>query len=921
MSGLTPMMQQYHQIKAEYPDTLLFYRLGDFYELFFEDAQIASKELEITLTGRNCGKEERAPMCGVPHHSAQGYIDRLIRKGYKVAICEQTEDPSIATGIVRREVVRVITPGTVTDSSLLDEKQNHYLAAVTLTGTQWVLAFADLSTGEMSILIQSEDRQIESLFDELGRIRPGEILVDGVEENLDNSENDVSLRSLHGWIRGTGTFLTDAEPYRKKIATDKSHEALYQQFSHPQARATLEQLPELAMETLAVLYNYIETTQKRTLEHFTRIQLLTLKETMVLDLHTRQNLELTEALRDKQRKGTLLWVLDKTKTAMGGRMLRRWIEEPLLDVTAINQRLNAVTYFLDHPLIRQEVRKSLQSVYDLERLIGKISFQTANPRDLLALKQTLIHIAGIRNRLRGDTGSLLVDQQMALVDPKEALIDLLDRSINEDAPLQIKEGGVIKEGYHLEIDELRSAAKEGKQWIAAYERNERETTGIKNLKTGFNRVFGYYIEVSKSNVHLVPEHYQRKQTLANCERYITDPLKELEAKILGAEERAFLLESRVFCEIRDTLKAHIADLQLTAGGISTIDSVAALAETAFQNRYQCPTISDHSGITIRNGRHPVVEKTLQNHQFVPNDTTINQQQRFIHLITGPNMAGKSTYMRQVALIVLMAQIGSYVPADSAHIGVVDRVFTRIGASDDLSQGQSTFMVEMSEVSSILKSATHRSLIILDEVGRGTSTYDGLSIAWSVIDYLHEKVGAKTLFSTHYHELTELEETFAGVANYRVAVKEKAHEVIFLRKVIEGTSDKSYGIQVAKLAGLPEEVLEEAEAILHVLENRFESTQAPISIFEKRQQRVNTNKATLPAALPARTLPQESCQSHAHHQKIKAYMEAIHKLNVMTMTPLEALNKLYELQKESAALVQGQGVHQIDSKESAKRSHS
>ncbi|SMP48212.1 DNA mismatch repair protein MutS [Anoxynatronum buryatiense] len=898
------MMQQYQQIKEAYPDTLLFYRLGDFYELFFEDAQIASRELEITLTGRNCGKEERAPMCGVPHHSAQGYIDRLIRKGYKVAICEQTEDPAMATGIVRREVVRVITPGTVTDSSLLDEKQNHYLAAITLTGLKWALAFADLSTGEMSVMIQPEESPVETLLNELGRIRPGEILADAVDDTtLNNEDGSSPLQRFHKWSQEAGIFLTDARSYREMALSDRTYERLYRQFQRPETKAVLEQLSDTAMETLAVLYEYIESTQKRTLEHFTHIQLLEHQKTMVLDLHTRQNLELTETLRDKQRKGTLLWVLDKTKTAMGGRMLRRWVEEPLLDATAINQRLDAVTYFLDHPLIRQDIRKLLQSVYDLERLIGKISFQTANPRDLLALKQTLMNIEEVQNRLGSNTGSQLIDQQMGLVDPKEILIDLLDKSIHEEAPLQIKDGGVIKEGYHQEIDELRNAAKEGKQWIATYEKNEREATGIKNLKTGFNRVFGYYIEVTKSNVQLIPDHYQRKQTLANCERYITDPLKDLEAKILGAEEKAFLLESRVFSEIRDVLKTHIADLQKTGRAISTIDAIAALAETAFQNRYQCPKVGNHSGISIRNGRHPVVEKTLQHHQFVPNDTTINQQQQFIHLITGPNMAGKSTYMRQVALIVLMAQMGSYVPADTAHIGVVDRVFTRIGASDDLSQGQSTFMVEMSEVSSILRSATHRSLIILDEVGRGTSTYDGLSIAWSVIDYLHENIGAKTLFSTHYHELTELEETFAGVANYRVAVKEKSHEVIFLRKVIVGTSDKSYGIQVAKLAGLPEEVLEEAKAILHVLENRFDASQPPISIFEKRQQRISS-KAPASQILPqVHPLPQHTRKLQIHYQKLKNYFGSIQELDVMTMTPLEALNKLYELQKESMDLLE------------------
>jgi DNA mismatch repair protein MutS len=816
------MMQQYQAIKNEYRDTLLFYRLGDFYELFFEDAITASRELEITLTGRSCGKEERAPMCGVPHHSAQVYIDRLIKKGYKVAICEQTEDAATAVGIVRREVVRVITPGTVMDSQMLQENRNYYLASVALLNNRWGLAYTDLSTGELYCMRQQENQSIESLLDELDRIQPSELLIDEAAA--------VNEPLLLEWLQRTAPYRTDASPYQ-----DFDSDALEDLLNHFTAREAQQQLLTLDQESMhafAVLYRYLESTQKRSMDHLNEIIYVTQKQTMSLDLHTRQNLELTESLRDKQRKGSLLWVLDKTKTAMGGRLLKRWIEEPLIERVPINQRLTAVTAFLDYPLVRGDIRKSLQSVYDLERLIGKIALQTASPRDLLALKQTLVRVREIRQTLTYVKGSHLVDSHVQGIDPKETLIDLLQRAIDDDAPLNLKDGGVIRQGFDEEIDQLKKAAREGKNWIAEYEKQEREKTGIKNLKTGYNRVFGYYIEVTKSNVGAVPEYYQRKQTLVNCERYITDPLKELEAKILGAEERSNLLEIRVFQEIREAILQHIPDLQQTAKAVAAVDVLSALAETAFQNRYQRPQITDDSHIRIKNGRHPVVEKTLPDSLFIPNDTDIHQNHEFIHLITGPNMAGKSTYMRQVALIILLAQIGSYVPAESAEIGIVDRLFTRIGASDDLSQGQSTFMVEMSEVSAILKAATSKSLIILDEVGRGTSTYDGMSIAWSVVEYIHRHIRAKTLFSTHYHELTELDQILDGVANYKAAVKENRNDIVFLRKIMEGTSDKSYGIQVAKLAGLPAEVLKEAQEILMALEEHQHPNKEPIPLFEK-----------------------------------------------------------------------------------------
>ncbi len=900
MSGLTPMMQQYQNIKSEYKDTLLFYRLGDFYELFFEDAITASRELEITLTGRSCGQNERAPMCGVPHHSAQNYIDKLIKKGYKVAICEQTEDPSAATGIVRREVVRVITPGTIIGSQLLQENQNHYLAALSLEHGGWSLVYTDLSTGELYVMNHKssthEDALLESLLDEIGRIHPGEVLV-----------SDAVLKGepkLSKWLKKMGIYLTDAEPYEPDEIDTPT--LLKEHFKNQQTQETLQNLSSTALHALGTLYVYLEATQKRSLDHINEINLIGQQQTMALDLHTRQNMELTETLREKQRKGSLLWVLDKTKTAMGGRLMKRWLEEPLIEREGINQRLDAVTYFLDHPLVRGEVRKSLQTVYDLERLVGKVAFQTANPRDLLALKQTLVNVRDIRHYLKDESNCALVGKYVEEMDPQESLIELLNKAIDEDAPLSVKEGGVIRQGYHDEIDELRSASRDGKYWIADYEKKEREATGIKNLKTGFNRVFGYYIEVTKSNMDMVPEGYQRKQTLANCERYITDHLKELEGKILGAEERSNQLENEVFLEVRDTIKGYIPALQQTARSIAAVDVLSALAETAFQNRYQRPVMTKEPHIIIKNGRHAVVEKTLQEELFIPNDTEIYQEQEYIHLITGPNMAGKSTYMRQVALIVLMAQMGSYVPADMAQLGVVDRLFTRIGASDDLSQGRSTFMVEMSEVSAILRAATDKSLIILDEVGRGTSTYDGLSIAWSVIDYIHQHIGAKTLFSTHYHELTELEDSLPGVANYKAAVKEKRHDIIFLRKVVEGTSDKSYGIQVAKLAGLPEAVLREAREILHSLENQHRGQQEPIQLFDERKnprpiQEVSTN---LTSTNSTTTDEDEEAVSlldtdrGGQMAQYRRFINHIQQMDVMTMTPLEALNRLYELQQDA-----------------------
>jgi len=875
MAKLTPMMEQFFDIKSQYQDALLFFRLGDFYELFFDDALTASRELEITLTGRNCGQEERAPMCGVPHHSAQNYIDRLIKKGYKVAICEQVEDPDTAQGIVRREVIRVVTPGTAYDSQLLEEKNNHYLLSIYCQKSGWGIAYADLSTGEMLCTQSRNEDDFLTLMSEANKIHPGEIIYGAQGE----SEN----RKLKNWLQTTPYFVTSSNDY--SIDLDQGLEMLQQHFAKHQTQDFSLNKDHLSLPALIQLFSYLQDTQKRNLDHITGLTHYRLNDRMMLDHHTRKNLELTETLQEHEKKGSLLGILDKTKTAMGGRLLRRWIEEPLTDANAIEDRLDAVTLFVYHPLLRKDLRRLLRHVYDIERLIGKIGLQSAGPRDLLSLKQTLQQVDHMKSLLQDENQPSLISKWTSMLDPHPALIDLLENSIIEEPPLTLKDGGVIKEGFDEEIDELKTAAREGKQWIADYEKTERGRTGIKTLKTGYNRVFGYYIEVSKSYMNAVPEDYQRKQTLANCERYITDPLKELEAKILGAEERSQILEAQAFKDIREALGHHIFTLQQSAKAVAGLDVMAGLAEVAFQNQYTRPALAKEPIIEIQNGRHPVVERTLDQEFFVPNHTSMNTADQMIQIITGPNMAGKSTYMRQVALIVLMAQIGSYVPADKITLGVVDRIFTRIGASDDLSQGRSTFMMEMSEVSAILKEASSESLIILDEVGRGTSTYDGLSIAWSVVKHIHHHINAKTLFSTHYHELTELAELLPGICNYRVTIKEDGHDIIFLRKVTAGTSDKSYGIQVARLAGLPESLLSEAKEVLEQLECGRDIIHQPIPLMERKKEKESME------------MHEKSFEDPNHHDKEEILRKLIG-TDVMQMSPLEAINYLYELQQEA-----------------------
>lgn len=874
MNKLTPMMQQYIDIKKQYQDALLFFRLGDFYELFFEDAETASRELEITLTGRDCGQAERAPMCGVPYHSVDSYIDRLITKGYKVAICEQVEDASQAVGIVKRDVVRVVTPGTIMDTQLIDEKKNNYIMSIYGCPQGWGIAYGDLTTGELKTteIIGAESKQ--KLIDEVSKIQPKEIIyyID------DDSFKNTILQELPKKF----DLMVNLQPpwcYELSYASDQ----LKKQFKLMALDGLGLTLNHLGINATGALLDYLGTTQKRTLGHINQLKVYHISETMVLDLTTRSNLELTETIRSRSKKGSLLWVLDRTQTAMGGRMLRKWIEEPLLNPDKINQRLDAVEALKDNLLLRSELKDSLKQVYDIERLAAKVAYGSANPRDLVALKTSLRQVPQIKGLLQASMGLIkaLYDQ----LDPLDDITDLIDRAIIDEPPLTLKEGGVIKAGYHPQVDELQLASKEGKQWIAGLEQTEREKTGIKNLKVSFNKVFGYYIEVTKSYLKLVPEDYIRKQTLANCERYITPELKEMESKILGAEEKIIVLEQQLFTEVREIVARQVKRLQTTAGSIAALDALHSLAEIASEGQYVKPQMNTEGRIHIQEGRHPVVEKMLGSQHFVHNDTCMDHDQHQILVITGPNMAGKSTYMRQVAIIVLMAQIGSFIPAREATIGIVDRIFTRVGASDDLSQGQSTFMVEMSEMANILNCATENSLLILDEIGRGTSTFDGLSIAWSVIEHISKLLKSKTLFSTHYHELTELEGKIKGVKNYRIAVKEEGEDIIFLRRVVEGSADKSYGIQVAKLAGLPSKVIHRANEILQQLEeNDIVKTRHLESVEEE---------------VAAAQEPQEAAPLQMNFDVLyqQSVLEELKGINLLNTTPIEALNLLAQLQKK------------------------
>ena len=874
---LTPMMKQYMQTKEEYKDCILFYRLGDFYEMFFDDALTASKELEITLTGKNCGLEERAPMCGIPYHAVDSYLNRLVSKGYKVAICEQVEDPKTAKGIVKREVIRVVTPGTNLDTQGLDETKNNYIMCIVYMADRYGLSVADVTTGEY--LVTELDSQTK-LMDELYKFMPSEIVcneafyMSGLD--LDDLKNrlHMAIYSLEAW------YFDDA----------LCRETLQEHFKV----ASLEGIGlsdyECGMIASGALLKYLEETQKNSLSHMSRLTRYATGNYMVLDSATRRNLELVETLREKQKRGSLLWVLDKTKTAMGARTLRKYVEQPLIDKESIVKRLDAVAELKDNAICREEIREYLNPVYDLERLVGKITYQSANPRDLIAFQSSLSMLPSVKCILK-DMESDLLKEIYEELDPLEELCDLVGRAIQEEPPLAMKEGGIIKDGYNEEVDRLRKAKSEGKNWLADLETKEREKTGIKNLRIRYNKVFGYYLEVTNSFKDLVPDYYTRKQTLANAERYIIPELKELEDTILGAEDKLCALEYELYCEVRNTIAAELTRIQRTAKAVAKLDVIASLALVAERNNYVRPKINEKGVIDIRDGRHPVVEKMIPNDMFIANDTYLDDKKQRISIITGPNMAGKSTYMRQAALIVLMAQLGSFVPASSANIGLVDRIFTRVGASDDLASGQSTFMVEMNEVANILRNATSKSLLILDEIGRGTSTFDGLSIAWAVVEYISNSklLGAKTLFATHYHELTELEGKISNVNNYCIAVKEKGDDIVFLRKIVKGGADKSYGIQVAKLAGVPDPVINRTKEIVEELVTADITGKVKDIAVQGSETKKKTQKK-----LDEVDLTQFSLFDTVKDDDV---LNELKELDISHMTPMDAMNKLYQLQNK------------------------
>lgn len=876
MAQFSPMMQNYIETKEQYKDCVLFYRLGDFYEMFFEDAINVSRELELTLTGKDCGQEERAPMCGVPFHAADNYINRLVDKGYKVAICEQVEDPKTAKGLVKREVVKVVTPGTNFNPMALDETRNNYIMCIAYMGNSIGIAVSDITTGEFLVTEVTSGRE---LIDEINRFSPSEVLcnesfgISGID--IDDLKNRLgfAMSELLPW------YFDEA----KAIEILKSHFKVM----------TIEGLGvsdyPTAIVAAGALMNYMYETQKNSLPHLTGITPYSTGKYMVIDSSTRRNLELCETMREKNKKGSLLWVLDKTKTAMGARLLRSMIEQPLIVKGEIIKRQNAVTELLENFYIREELREYLNPVYDLERLTGRISTKSASPRDLIAFKNSLRMMPCIKELIR-PCKSELINEIYNEIDTLEDIFDLIDRAIVEEPPIAIKDGGLIKEGYNEEVDRLRQAKTEGKSWLAELEMSEKERTGIKNLKVKYNKVFGYYLEVTNSFKNMVPEDYIRKQTLTNAERYTMPKLKELEDIILGAEDKLFSLEYDLFSEVRDMIASAVTRIQTTAKAIAKADVYASLALVASRNDYVCPKINEKGTIKITGGRHPVVEKMINNGMFVENDTLLDNGKNRVSIITGPNMAGKSTYMRQTALIVLMAQIGSYIPAKAGDIGIVDRIFTRVGASDDLASGQSTFMVEMTEVANILRNATADSLLILDEIGRGTSTFDGLSIAWAVVEHISNPklLGAKTLFATHYHELTELEGTMEAVNNYCIAVKEQGDDIVFLRKIVKGGADKSYGIQVAKLAGVPDGVIARAKEIVAELADN------DISMKAKEIARLGVTKESIriPEKVGKDEYVQMSLFDAVNNDDI---IEEIKELELSKMTPIDALNTLFEIQ--------------------------
>ena len=871
--ALSPMMQEYVKTKEEYKDCILLYRLGDFYEMFFEDALTASKELEITLTGKDCGLEERAPMCGVPFHSVETYINRLIEKGYKVAICEQVEDPKKAKGLVKREVVRIVTPGTTLDATSLDETKNNYLMSIVYIEDHFGCAIADITTGDCFL---TELDKAQKLLDEINKFTPAEIICN--ESFLMSGIDTEDLKNRLGiCIFSQEPWYFDDELCRKTL---KEH-------FHVNSLEGLG-IGEFESGVLAAgaLFLYLQETQKTALSHMAGIRSYSAEKYMLIDSSSRRNLELVETLREKQKRGSLLWVLDKTKTAMGARTLRSYVEQPLIDQEEIENRLSAIEELNEHPMLRDEIREYLQPIYDLERLISRISYKSANPRDMIAFASSLEMLPHIKQVLKEFSSPVLKQ----LEEEMDSLLDisgLIKKAIVDEPPLAQKDGGIIREGYNEDVDKFRRSRTDGKKWLSELEARERERTGIRTMKIKYNRVFGYSLEITNAFKDQVPDNYIRKQTLTNAERYITQELKELEDLILGAEDKLYALEYELFSNVRDKVGAEVVRIQKTAKAVAVIDVLASLSLVAQRNNYVRPKINSTGVIDIKNGRHPVVEQMIENDMFIANDTYLDSQKKRISIITGPNMAGKSTYMRQTALIVLMAQIGSFVPAEKANIGIVDRIFTRVGASDDLASGQSTFMVEMTEVANILRNATSKSLLILDEIGRGTSTFDGLSIAWAVVEHISNTklCGAKTLFATHYHELTELEGKISGVNNYCIAVKEKGDDIVFLRKIVKGGADKSYGIQVAKLAGVPDTVIQRAKELVEELSDADITAAVKDLTAPKKKQKIQYDQVDM-----AQMSLFDTVQDNDIIDEIKG-------LEIGNLTPMEALNILYNLQNK------------------------
>ncbi|NSJ27356.1 DNA mismatch repair protein MutS [Blautia glucerasea] len=867
------MMREYCKTKEEYKDCVLFYRLGDFYEMFFDDAIMVSKELELTLTGKDCGLEERAPMCGIPFHAAETYINRLIERGHKVAICEQVEDPKLAKGLVKRAVIRIVTPGTTLDAQALDETKNNYLMSVVSIEDHFGCAIADVTTGDCFL---TEVDKPQKLLDEINKFVPAEIICNDAF-NMSGIDTDDLKNRLGICIFSLDSWYFDDESC-KRVLKDHFHVN------------TLDGLGiadyESGVVAAGALFLYLKETQKTALSQMTSIHPYTAEKYMLIDSSSRRNLELVETLREKQKRGSLLWVLDKTRTAMGARTLRSYVEQPLIDVDEINNRLMAVEELKEKPMLRDEIREYLNPIYDLERLISRISYKSANPRDLVAFASSLEMIPYIRQILK-DFDAPIIKRIYEDMDDLEDVTGLIKSAIIEDPPLAQKEGGIIREGYNPDVDKFRTARTDGKKWLGELEARERERTGIKSLKIKYNRVFGYSLEVTNTFKELVPENYIRKQTLVNAERYITQELKDLEDVILGAEDKLYALEYQLFSDVRDKVGNEVVRIQRTAKAVAALDVFASLALVAERNNYVRPKVSENGIIDIKNGRHPVVERVIENDMFIANDTFLDNHKKRISIITGPNMAGKSTYMRQTALIVLMAQIGCFVPAQKASIGIVDRIFTRVGASDDLASGQSTFMVEMTEVANILRNATSKSLLILDEIGRGTSTFDGLAIAWAVIEHISNTklCGAKTLFATHYHELTELEGKISGVNNYCIAVKEKGDDIVFLRKIVKGGADKSYGIQVAKLAGVPEPVIQRAKELVEELSDADITAAVKDLTAPKKKQKVVYDQVDM-----AQMSLFDTVQDNDIIEELKS-------IDIGNLTPMEALNTLYNLQNK------------------------